>query len=194
MSQLTKKAIKQSFMKLLNQTAFDKITVKDIVKDCGVNRNTFYYHYQDIYELLREILREEAQKVVSCVYDYNTWQEAILEATEFVRQNKKAAYHLYNSISRRDIEKYLYDVIGKITLDFVQKQESAAQACEEDIRLIVDFYKCALVGLFLEWMDRGMQEEPEIFVCRIAVLMEGTINSILQRTVKKQDTLKKDKL
>ena len=105
MSQLTRKAIQQSFMKLLNQTAFDKITVKDIVRDCGVNRNTFYYHYQDIYGLLREILAEEMKRAASCVHDYNTWQEAILEATDFVRQNKKAAYHLYNSINRQDIEK-----------------------------------------------------------------------------------------
>ncbi len=180
-------------MKLLNQTAFDKITVKDIVRDCGVNRNTFYYHYQDIYGLLREILAEEMKRAASCVHDYNTWQEAILEATDFVRQNKKAAYHLYNSINRQDIEKYLYDVIGKITLDFVQKQEGADQACEEDIRLIADFYKCAFAGLFLEWMDRGMQEETEAFVSRITVLMEGNISSILQRMARRpQDVPKKD--
>ena len=56
MSQLTKRAITESFMKLINQVPFDKITVKDIVEDCGVNRNTFYYHYSDIYALLDEIL------------------------------------------------------------------------------------------------------------------------------------------
>ena len=50
MSQLTKRAITESFMKLINQVPFDKITVKDIVEDCGVNRNTFYYHYRDIGE------------------------------------------------------------------------------------------------------------------------------------------------
>ena len=184
MSQLTKKAIKTSFIKLLNQTAFDKITVKDIVKDCGVNRNTFYYHYQDVYELLREILSEETEKAASCVHDYNTWQEAILEATAFVRQNKKAAYHLYNSINRQDMEKYLYYVTGEIMMDFVQKQEGADQVCEEDRSLIADFYKCALVGLFLEWMDKGMKEDPEVFVERIAVLMEGSVRSILQRSIR----------
>lgn len=183
MSQLTRKAIKTSFIKLLNEMAFDKITVKDIVKDCGVNRNTFYYHYQDIYELLREILSEETEKAASSVHDYNTWQEAILEATAFVRQNKKAAYHLYNSISRRDMEKYLYYVTGEIMIDFVKKQEGADSVCVEDQCLIADFYKCALVGLFLEWMDRGMKEDPEAFVGRIAALMEGSIRAILQRII-----------
>ena len=59
MSQLTKRAITESFMKLINQVPFDKITVKDIVEDCGVNRNTFYYHYQDIYSVLEWIVETE---------------------------------------------------------------------------------------------------------------------------------------
>ena len=50
-SQLTKKAIMASFVRLVNKTPLDKITVKDIVEDCGVNRNTFYYYFQDIYAL-----------------------------------------------------------------------------------------------------------------------------------------------
>ena len=49
MAQFTRTAIVNSFIRLLNEKPLDKITVKDIVDDCGVNRNTFYYHFQDIY-------------------------------------------------------------------------------------------------------------------------------------------------
>ena len=55
MSELTKRAIQESFKKLLSNQPLDKITVKNITDDCGVNRNTFYYHYSDIYQLLEEI-------------------------------------------------------------------------------------------------------------------------------------------
>lgn len=44
-------AIKEAFMHLLNRKPLDKITVKEIVEECGINRNTFYYHYDDIYDL-----------------------------------------------------------------------------------------------------------------------------------------------
>ena len=44
MPNFTKKAIRESFIKLLNERPLNKITVKDIVEDCGVNRNSFYYH------------------------------------------------------------------------------------------------------------------------------------------------------
>lgn len=64
MSELTKRAIQESFKKLLSNQPLDKITVKNITDDCGVNRNTFYYHYSDIYQLLEEIILTEAQKSV----------------------------------------------------------------------------------------------------------------------------------
>ena len=64
MSEITKKALAASFMKLLNQTTLDKITIKDIVDECGVNRNTFYYHFQDVYDLMDWIFIIEAKQVI----------------------------------------------------------------------------------------------------------------------------------
>ena len=88
MSQLTKRAITESFMKLINQVPFDKITVKDIVEDCGVNRNTFYYHYSDIYALLDEILENETKRVLTENLAESSWRDAILESCSFALKNK----------------------------------------------------------------------------------------------------------
>ena len=52
MSQVTKRALAASLIKLLSQKPLDKVTVKDIIEDCGVNRQTFYYHFKDIYDLV----------------------------------------------------------------------------------------------------------------------------------------------
>ena len=52
MASFTRKAIMDSFMKLVDQRPISKITIKDIVEDCGVNRNTFYYHFADIPALI----------------------------------------------------------------------------------------------------------------------------------------------
>lgn len=64
MPNFTKKAIRESFIKLLNERPLNKITVKDIVEDCGVNRNSFYYHYQDLPALLEEIVSDEVKRIV----------------------------------------------------------------------------------------------------------------------------------
>ena len=52
MPNFTKMAIKATFIKLLNERPLNRITVKDIVEECGVNRNSFYYHFEDIPALL----------------------------------------------------------------------------------------------------------------------------------------------
>ena len=48
MSGFTKEIIAKTFTELLDEKPMSKITVKDIVERCGVNRNTFYYHFKDI--------------------------------------------------------------------------------------------------------------------------------------------------
>ena len=65
MANFTKRAIKSSFMKLLNEQPLSKISVRDIVEDCGINRNSFYYHFQDIPSLIEEIIKEEADKIIA---------------------------------------------------------------------------------------------------------------------------------
>ena len=64
MPPFAKREIKNSFIKLLTERPISQITVKDIVEDCGVNRNSFYYHFQDIPSLLEEIIVEMTAKVI----------------------------------------------------------------------------------------------------------------------------------
>ena len=64
MSGLTKRMLAQSLIKLLYQEPLSGITVQQIADDCGVNRQTFYYHFQDIYALLEWIFEEDARQLL----------------------------------------------------------------------------------------------------------------------------------
>ncbi|WP_303030813.1 TetR/AcrR family transcriptional regulator, partial [uncultured Duncaniella sp.] len=61
----TRKAIQETFITLLDERPLNKITVKDIVETCGINRNSFYYHYQDLPALLEEIIAQRVQLLMS---------------------------------------------------------------------------------------------------------------------------------
>ena len=74
MSDITKNALANSLTELMAATPLDKITVKDIVEDCGINRNTFYYYYHDIYALLEELFSDEIRRAMEEEHeDYETW-------------------------------------------------------------------------------------------------------------------------
>ena len=97
MSSFTKKAIVESFLKLLKEKPVEKITIKDIVEDCGINRNTFYYHFDDIPSLMEEILREETECVLGKHLGTDSWEEGFIAAVEFALDYKRSLFNLYFS-------------------------------------------------------------------------------------------------
>ena len=88
MTQFTSKAIEESFIRLLNERPLDKITIKDIVDDCGISRNTFYYHFQDITALLEHILNADVERVLSQHLDMDSWEDGFISAARFALENK----------------------------------------------------------------------------------------------------------
>ena len=64
MAQFRSTAIQETFITLLDERPLNKITVKDIVETCGINRNSFYYHFEDLPALLEEIIAQRARPAV----------------------------------------------------------------------------------------------------------------------------------
>ena len=106
----TKKAIKDSMKKLLNERPLNQITVKDIVEDCGINRNSFYYHFEDMPALIEEIISEEVDNSIDEHPEIDSLEQCIEVAVEFTIRNKRAVLHIYNSANRSTCEKYLMEV------------------------------------------------------------------------------------
>ena len=108
MSNTTKKALEASLKKMLLKKPLDKITIRDITDDCGISRMAFYYHFQDIYALVEWACIEDATQALQGKKTYDTWQEGILQIFEAVLENKPFILNAYHSVSREQIENYLF--------------------------------------------------------------------------------------
>jgi probable dihydroxyacetone kinase regulator len=194
MVQLTKKAIVEAFVELLNETSFDKISVVDIAGRCGINRNTFYYHYPDIYALVDELFRTETQKIVELNENYDSWQEGFLQAVRFARANKKAIYHIYNSINRDRLEKYLYDVTLNSITAFVNKHAEDLYVSEKDVNALSVFYTAALIGLVKNWLQDSMRMDLEDYIDEMGRLLDGNIRYTLSKSDERNRLGKEEKL
>ena len=107
MSQTTKKALAASLKKLLGEKPLDKITIIDIVEDCEVNRQTFYYHFKDIYDLVEWTFLNESIKAIDGNNTYDTWQQGFLQIFEYVLSNKALVINVFHSVAREHLEYYL---------------------------------------------------------------------------------------
>lgn len=181
MSQTTKKALAASLKKLLLEKPLDKITVIDIVEDCEVNRQTFYYHFQDIYDLVEWIYTSEATKALDGKKTYDTWQQGFLQIFEYVLQNKAFVTNTYHSISREHLERYLYNETNNLLIGVIEEKAAGMKVREKDKQFIANFYKYAFVGLMLEWIRMGMKEDPSSIIDRLSILIHGDITKALEK-------------
>ncbi len=168
MSQITKKALEESLKKLLLKKPLNKITVSDITEDCGINRMTFYYHFKDIYDLIEWSCLEDASKALEGNKTYNTWQDGYLRIFEAVKENKPFIMNVYNSVSREQVENYLYKLTFKLLEDVVEEQAVGMSINKEDKYFIANFYKYGFVGLMLEWIKNDMKQDPKIIVDKLS--------------------------
>jgi probable dihydroxyacetone kinase regulator len=178
-SQTTKLALALALKNHLEKTPLDKITVKDLVEDCKVNRQTFYYHFQDIYALLEWMFLLESKKAISENKTYSTWQQGFLQAFYYVKENKSIAINIFHSIGRELLESYLYSIVYNLLMGVINEQAEGMLVVEENKQFIANFYKCAFVGLMLEWIRTGMKEKPEDIIDKLDKLICGDIQKAL---------------
>ena len=179
MSNITKRALEASLKNLLLQKPLNKITVGDIANDCGINRMTFYYHFKDIYDLIEWSCVEDATKALEGKKTYDTWQEGFLNIFNAVLDNKPFIMNVYRSVSREQIEIYLYKLTYNLLIDVVNEKSVGMAVSDEDKKFIADFYKYAFVGIMLNWIRNDMKEEPKQIVDRLSVLIHGNITRTL---------------
>lgn len=145
MSQVTKRALEASLKNLLLKKPLEKITINDITEDCGINRMTFYYHFKDIYDLIEWCCVEDAKKALEGKKTYDTWQQGFLQIFEAVLDNKPFILNVYHSVSREQVEIYLYKLTYDLLIGVVEEKSAGMNVREEDKKFIADFYKYAFV-------------------------------------------------
>ena len=187
MSQTTKKALEDSLKHLLLQKPLPKITIQDITDDCGISRMTFYYHFKDIYDLIEWVCIENASQALGENKDYETWEEGLLRIFNAVIANKPFIMNVYHSVSREQIEAYLYTLTYDLMINVVNEKAKGLKVNEEEKGFIADFYKFALVGLMLDWIRKDMKEDPRIIVKHLDSLVHGNIVTALHHYDKTND-------
>lgn len=180
MSQLTtKKAMANALKELLLEKPITKITISDITSRCDINRQTFYYHFQDVRDLIEWICIHDADKALADKKTYATWQEGFLAVFELMLQDKPFIMNIYCSVSQDLVAKNLYQLVFPIIYAVVDEKSQGKIVREEDKVFITDFYKYAFVALVLDWIKKGMKEDPKEIVNKVSCLVDGTIDNAI---------------
>ena len=179
MADLTKKALLRAFGELLEEKAFNKITITDLTTRCGLNRMTFYYHFSSIYELMIWGLDMQMHEVSRNFLNYESWKTGYLHIFYFALDRKTYIKKIFQTMEKENLEHYLNNIVEKMVLAVISDKYPDDKVGKEDKIFVAEICAHVLVGTLVSWANRGMKEKPEIIVDRIGRFLDG----IVEKTV-----------
>ncbi len=178
MANFTRRAIKETFLTLLNQRPLNEITVKDIVEKCGINRNSFYYHFEDLPALAEEVIGEQVQNLIQKHPTVSSVEECADAVIELVMENRRAIYHIYNSLSRDVFEQHLMDACQYIVSAYLNAEFAEKPIAPQDLDALIRLHKCACFGSVIDWLNGGMKDDIADYFRRVCALQKSGLEQL----------------
>lgn len=168
----TELVIAKAFWQLLEEKPYSKITVKNIVERCEINRNTFYYHFHDIPDLLDRILKRNANDIINKSNHFDNLIDCFIPIVEDCNKRKKAILNVYHSIQREIFVEHLNKIALYISEQYTELLTKDINILDQDKKLLIRFNKCVIVGIILDWLDSDANYDLITSFTRIYQILE----------------------
>ena len=158
---------------LLTERRVKKLTVKDIVEQCHITRQAFYYHFEDIPELFRWMIEKNTARTLQKVLSCETAEEGLrclfvmcINYLPFIRQGMDSNYGA-------ELSQLLHEYIQRF---YVLAAESAAaypDCSPAEARFIFRYHSQAILGLFQDWTDDDTEHLDDIVRMVYRLITQG---------------------
>lgn len=189
MADFTTKAIKEAYKNLLEERSVSKITVKDVCEYCGIHKNTFYYHFEDLPHLLEEIMIAYADEFIAQYHDISTLNDCIDSLQSFIKSNIKVIRHLIDSGSYSEaFRKLLWKICEHVSDEYSELFVSKELLSEDNRELLKHSIKCELYGYAADWIYTGMNENRVYDLMKLHEVKKRVLDNISENYEKLQNS------
>ncbi len=179
----TKMNLGIALKKLLKEKPLEKIRIHDLTKLAGINRQSFYYHYADIYALVGDVIRTAIFETVGEHCTMDTWEEGMLAMYQRTLEEKEFVVAVYNAIPKERIQLFLEDVLTTYMIYALKDTAGGQLLSEEDRDIFIRFITYGFTGTYLQWIQTGMRADPSIIISRVSVLTKEGLSSAIIRSI-----------
>lgn len=184
----TKLLMADALKRLIKNHPFSKITVQDIVNECNINRNTFYYHFENNYDLLYFAYEQEVKNIVNSFQSANaTLPQAMDFVLDYIDKNIPLCQCAYESLGEQQLkiifEKDLLYFV-RATLDYFAQEST--NKFSEDFKSFVGFSFTNLLSSQIIWYIRHNNDlDKEVFRQCLQTFFTASLKSVMEEAVKK---------
>lgn len=175
MAGVTKKAIAEAFLQAAQQKPIDKVTVKDVVGICGITRQTFYYHFQDLLEVLEWLMAQRVESLLAETLAAKTPKEAIRVMLSTIEDKPDFIVQLMASRKREEAERIFFDAARTYFAELLRRSDSQPQIrYASDLETALTFYSSAIVGVLID-ASRKPSVDLDLLADQLLRLLSGEL-------------------
>lgn len=182
MSLKTKQALSEALKASMRIKKLSKITVSELIAACNINRKTFYYHFQDIYALLKWMLEQEAIEVVKNFDLLVNTEETIRFVMEYAEKNDYIINGAFDSMGYEEIKRFFHNDFFSIIYSAIDQgeKELGVQLEPQFKDFLAEFYTEASAGLLIEWTKNNISQDKETILKNLLSIFKITIPAVLK--------------
>ncbi len=185
-SEQTKLQLAAALKTLMAQKPMDKITISELTNMCNIRRQSFYYHFEDIYDLLRWMIQNEAISLLKQQEGALLWKEGFLQLFRYLEENRAVCLCALKSVRRDHLRRFfeadIYAIIHR-TIEQLGENIGVRSNLDSfvDVEMLTHFYVVALAGIVESWLLGEIDRTPEELVQFADVILNDQVNGAASR-------------
>ena len=182
-SEAAKRQICAALKQLMAQKPLNKITVAEVMQACGMARQHFYYHFEDLYDAVRWMFDQEAIALLRKHEGVMLWQDGLLQLFQYLRENREVYLCALRSMSREHLKRFFHADIQAIIQNTIRGivTELRYQVDEQELELLTKFYVGALASMVEDWLLGEIQASPEELIQFVDQLLKDHVRGAVLR-------------
>ena len=185
---LTKRALSDAFSELLKEKPFEQITVTEIARKAGLNRQTFYYHFRDLYDLIAFSVKRRVHAILPDIESMQDWELDLVTVLNALSDERDSVYKLGHSLDQGYVKRFMREHVSDLVGSFIMRTQPEERLTEEDRQLIAQFFGAGLIDILDSWVDEGMLEPPEHLVRRLSLFLTDSIEIAVRQLAEARST------
>lgn len=154
-----KRTIAITFAQMAKKKPIDKITVKELVEQCGISRQAFYYHFQDLLEVMEWCIRQMIRRVLENSLKAETPEKAIGEFVHVAVEQSDLLMRLLLSQRRAQVERIFIDGMRSCIRQIIYNKNPNLTMNYQDLEVTLNFYTYGMTGAIFEASRNGTVDE-----------------------------------
>lgn len=171
----TKRVLADCLKELMTHQSADKITIHDLTTKAGLNRQTFYYHFTDIYDLLKWTLQQEAVQLLQNKSSELLWKEGLLALFHYLDQNRAFALSAVRSLGIDQFKHFFYGEIYEIFNSVIEQFGKEVGAEKYYLDFLTHFYTLALPTIAISWLHEEIDHTPEEIIEMLDITFQNQL-------------------